>query len=856
MQLGRYSGVLNYKVKLFQRFTISKKITMIKKGSVLLILFYILTAANAWPQPAKTLNSAELQLEIEKLNVLGSVLYIGAHPDDENTGLIAYMSKGRKLRTAYLSLTRGDGGQNLIGSEKGSEIGLIRTQELLQARSLDGGEQYFTRAVDFGFSKTAEETFNKWGKDKILSDVVWVIRNFRPDVIITRFPIDGSGGHGHHTASAILAREAFRAAADPGMFPEQLKYVDTWQTKRIFWNNFRPSEAEIKGLLFADTGEFNPLIGKSYSEIAAESRSMHKSQGFGVLASRGTRNDYFTFMDGEPAARDVMDGVNTGWERVSGSGSVQTLLNDIIKNYKPASPVESLEKLMKLYGEINRLKSNYWTELKKKDLEHIIQSCAGLWIEAVSSEYSAAPGDEVTIKTSVINRAAGKFRLDKIELPFFTENSSNAEVQLNKPLQSELKVKIPASYPLSQPYWLEEKPSNGLFNVQDKTLIGQAENQASVPVRFHLSYGSEKIVFTSPLLFRWNDRVDGEKYRPFEIRPAVMVNFFNKAEVIPDNSSREIKVLIKCGTNNAKGEVRLAGLGKEWKVTPEYVQFDLKNRYDEQTVIFKVAPPAGAESVKLKAEITMNGQKFSRSLVEIIHSHIKPLSYFPESTIPLVKLNVKKFGGTVGYIMGSGDEIPECLANLGYNIVMLNDDQLEKINPGQFDAIITGVRAYNTRERFRYFQPRLMEYVYSGGTLIVQYNVNTGLQIPEIGPYPLKLSNERITVENSPVEFISPAHQLLNFPNKITQADFDGWTQERGLYFANQWDTKYETIISGHDPDEKDLKGGMLFTHYGKGIFIYSGYSWFRQLPDGVPGAYRIFVNMISAGKYNGKAAN
>ena len=802
-------------------------------------------------QPVQIKNSAELQIALEKLNVLGSVLYIGAHPDDENTGLIAYWAKGKKYRTAYLSLTRGDGGQNLIGSEKGSEIGIIRTQELLQARNIDGGEQYFTRAIDFGFSKTPEESLNIWGKQDVLSDMVWVIRKFKPDIIATRFPPGGNGGHGHHTASAALALEAFYAAADPNKFPEQLKYVSPWKTKRIFWNNFRPTQDEVKGLINSDIGEYNSLLGKSFTEIASESRSMHKSQGFGVSAFRGSRIEYFKLVAGDEAKNDIFDGINTTWDRIDKSKTLSHKIETVIKLFSPENPTASLEALIKIYNDINKLDSNYWIEVKRKELLSIIQSCAGLWLEAISSDYSAAPGDSIKIKTTVLNRSSSTLMIDKIEFPTIPSNSIvNKDLINNQPITVESSFKLPDSFPLSQPYWLKEEPSKGLFTVSDQQMIGLAENLPSVPVKIFINYNGTILDYTIPLLYRWNDRVNGELFRPFEIRPIVTVNPEDKVSIFPDEKTKEIQVKLKANSSNITGMVNLL-TDKNWKISPSSIPFSIKNKYDEQTITFNITPPENPGIANLKVELNINGKTYNKSLVEISYSHIKRQVYFPDSEIKVVKLDIKKFNSNIAYIMGSGDEIPDCLRDMGYTVNLLSDDMLDNTDLSQFDAIIAGIRSYNTRERLKYDQPRLMEYIQNGGTYIVQYNIPFGLQTGNIGPYPIKLGSDRVTVEESEVSFINPNHQLLNFPNKITQKDFEGWVQERGLNFAENWDDKYEPVLSGHDPNEKDLQGGMLVTHYGKGIFIFSGYAWFRQLPSGIPGAYRIFVNMISAGKYD-----
>lgn len=804
-------------------------------------------------QPSRLLNSSEIKLALEKLNVVGNVLYIAAHPDDENTGLMAYLSKERKYRTAYLSLTRGDGGQNLIGSEKGSEIGIIRSQELLQARSIDGGEQYFTRAVDFGYSKSAEESFEIWNRNEVLADIVWVIRKFQPDIIITRFSLNDDGGHGHHLASTILAKEAFEAAARADVFPEQLKYVKPWKTKRIFWNRWRPSQSELKDLLKVDTGIYNFALGKSYNEIAAISRTMHKSQGFGMLANRGTQYEYFKLIDGEPAAEDIFDGVDVSWNRVAGGGMIGNKINEIIKNYNISNPSESVSPLLELYSILDKSEKNVYTDIKKQEVIDLIQSCAGIWIDALASEYAAVSGEEINVKTNFISRFPKNVTLEKIV--FIGVNVSkelNVQAVNNSPVVSETKITIPEDYKISQPYWLEEKATQGLFTVKDRTMIGLAENLPAVKADFTVNINGTKIVFSTPLLYKWNDRVDGELYRAMEIRPQVTANFINRVEVFGDNKPKEILVKIKNNGKSAKGTIVLKD-GNDWKVTPASVDFEMNKKYEEQIIKFTVAPALKSGETTLKAEININNSKYNKSLTEITHPHIKTQVYFPESEIKAIKPGAVKLNSHIGYIMGSGDEITEALVNLGYKVTMITDEMLESADLKQFDAVITGVRAYNTRERLKFDNPRLLEFVKNGGTLLVQYNVAFGLQTEDIGPYQFKTGSDRITVENAELKILKPEHQLFNFPNKIVKEDFDKWVQERGLYFASQWNEKYESLLAGNDPGEKELTGGLLFAKYGKGVFIYSGLSFFRQIPAGVPGAYKLFINMISAGKYNGK---
>jgi len=804
-------------------------------------------------QQAGIPDAGELEIALQKLNVLGSVLYVGAHPDDENTAILAYLSKGRKYRTAYLSVTRGEGGQNLIGPEQGAEIGLIRTQELMAARRIDGAEQYFTRAVDFGYSKTAEETFAFWGKEKTLGDIVWVVRKFRPDVIMSRFSARQAGGHGHHMATALLVKEAFAAAADPGKFPEQLKYVSAWKPRRLLWNIWRPAPDELKKLLSVDTGEYNPLLGKSYSEIAGESRSQHKSQGFGSAGRRGTQPDHFEVAAGDPANQDIFEGIDVSWDRVPGGQKVGRLLAENLVSFDPRQPSKSSGGLLAVYSALADLPDGDWVRVKKGELLRVIQACGGIWMEAIAGDYAAAPGDTIQIRTSVINRSDHPLTLHGLGFPGISEESVlDRPLKNNEPQSSETAVRLPEDFPLSQPYWLEESNRKGLSAALDQDLLGQAENPPVLRARIGLLADGQLLEYSIPVLYRWTDQVSGELYRPFEVRPRVTIQSEDKVSIFADDDSKKIKLRLKSHSPGVSGAIRLKGPAV-WKITPESIPFSLPGKTDEVEVMFEVSPPKRGDAADLTAEAEAAGERISRALVEISYPHIHRQVYFPESRLRVVKLDIRTEGKRIGYIMGAGDEVPRALENLGYDVVELSDEMLENTDLSPFDAIITGVRAYNTRDVLIKLKDKLLRYTENGGTLVVQYNVASNPLADRIGPYPLTIGRDRVSVENAPVLFLSPDHRLLNFPNKITAKDFEGWIQERGLNFASQWDARYETVLSSHDPGEPDKTGGLLYARFGKGVFVYTAYSWFRQLPAGVPGAFRLFANMISAGKFKEK---
>ncbi|HYE64005.1 MAG TPA: PIG-L family deacetylase, partial [Pyrinomonadaceae bacterium] len=537
--------------------------------TVLILVFPHPRALNA--QTHRVMNAAETELALKKLLVLGSVLYIAAHPDDENTALLAYLSNERLVRTAYLSITRGDGGQNLIGTEQGALLGVIRTQELLAAREIDGAEQFFTRAIDFGYSKSPEETISIWGRDVILADIVWIIRRFRPDVIITRFPKTGEGGHGHHTASAILAEEAFHAASDPSRFPEQLRSVRPWKPKRLFWNNRRPRlenrGPEERKLLSLDLGSYNPLLGKSYTEVAANSRSMHKSQGFGSAERRGSSLNYLEQLAGEPFEKDLFDGVDLSWRRISGGETAGEILEEALRSYRPDNPQLILPLLIRAHAEISKLSSDDpLIAVKRKELLDVIRACAGLWVEAITSSPSATPGSEVRLTATLVNRSDHPFRLESIGLPYGNPaHQANAELKNNQPVTTQLVVKLPADLDWSQPYWLRNASGKGTFNVNDQSLIGLPENPPALPVTLKVSTSQQSLVFETPAVFRWTDRVKGEQFRPFEIVPPVAINLEEKVQVFPDHQAKSVRVVLKSNTENISGVLRLRTPGG-WRV--------------------------------------------------------------------------------------------------------------------------------------------------------------------------------------------------------------------------------------------------------------------------------------------------
>jgi LmbE family N-acetylglucosaminyl deacetylase len=845
------------------------------RAALLLVLVLAALAAPALraAAPAETPNAAEIRLALAKLNVVGGVLYVAAHPDDENTAFLAWASREKLVDAGYLSMTRGDGGQNLIGTEAGELMGVLRTQELLAARRLDGARQFFSRAIDFGYSKNPGETLGIWGREQVLADTVRVIRTFRPDVIVMRFPTTGEGGHGHHTASALLAEEAFRAAGDSSRFPEQLGALTPWQPKRLLWNVFRfggdAPRKEAPGQVTADLGAFNALLGRSYTEIAALSRSMHKSQGFGSAERRGTWLNDFKNIAGAPAEKDLFEGVDLTWGRFGEKGKeIQELLRKAEEDFRPSEPAASVPDLVAAWTAVGRMAEtgseaaspsspskkifNPLLIRKQNDIADVIRACMGLWVEAIASEPSAAPGASLKVSTMILNRSSRAAMLESVSVTYAEAAGAGGALAANEPLRREIALTLPSDVPTTQPYWLRERPGKGLFTVTDASLIGLPEGPAPLVARFAVSVGGASIPFEAPVVFRRTDPVKGEIYRPFVITPPVMATFDEKVYAFGSAQPKRVRVMLTSG-GAATGVLRLrteAG----FSASPAEVPFAFTARGEERTLVFTVTPPSGAAEAKataaatIAAEAVVNGKVFSKGVVRVDYPHIPLQTLFPPAEARVLRLDVKAPKAPVGYVMGSGDEVPDALRQMGYTVTLLSDDELENGDLSRYAAIVTGIRAYNTRPRLKLAEARLMDYVERGGTVVAQYNTTGDLVTEQLGPWPFKLSRDRVTVEEAPVRFLSPSSSLLTFPNRLTPADFDGWVQERGLYFPGTWDPRYETVIESHDPGESDKPGGLLYARHGKGAFVYTGYAFFRQLPAGVPGAYRLFVNLVSAG--------
>jgi LmbE family N-acetylglucosaminyl deacetylase len=812
-------------------------------------------------QAPKKYSSTDIYEAVQKINFLGSALYIAAHPDDENTRLISYFSNEVKARTGYLSITRGDGGQNLIGPELQELLGVLRTQELLAARSVDGGQQFFTRANDFGYSKNPKETLNIWDKDKVLADVVRVIRSFKPDIIVNRFDHRTSGTtHGQHTSSAILSVEAFDLAADAQYQPEQFNPTGSWSPRRLFFNtswwfygsreNFE--KADKSNMLKLDTGVFYPLKGLSNNEIAAEASSQHLCQGFGRVSTRGSQEEYIELIKGDlPSDPDrLFDGINTRWSRIKGGEAIGDILYAVENGFNFNSPLTHLSQLLEAHKLISTLENEHWRRIKLQELEAVITAVCGLYLEASSEVPSAYPGSTAVINIEAVNRSGAEISLDAIELAGNVGQEEMVQLANNEKVTIKMDLPIAENATYTNHYWLSKPWSTGMYEVEDNNLIGKAESPSAYNALFQLTVNGYKLNIERPVIHRYSRPDKGELYRPFIVLPKATVSFADKVLVFADGGRRSIPLTITAHKDSLKGQVVLKH-PKGWLVENPVQSIEIAQKGDQKTVVFEVTPPASEDSSYIYPMLQVNGREINQELITIAYDHVPTQSVLLESRAKVVRLNIEKYGEHIGYIVGAGDKVPESLEQIGYQVHLIDPEKIETGSLDKYDAVVTGIRAYNVLKTLKFKQEILFDYVENGGNLIVQYNTagRWAPQHKDIAPYPLTLSRNRVTDENSTVEIIAAEHPLVNFPNPISQEDFEGWVQERGLYFPSEWDQQFTPILSMHDEDEEATEGSLLVAPYGKGHYIYTGLSFFRELPAGVPGAYKLFANMLSIGK-------
>ena len=814
------------------------------------------TAAVLAQQPQKP-TASEIYHKLEKLNFLGSALYVAAHPDDENTRLISYLANDMHAKTAYLSLTRGDGGQNLIGPEIRELLGVIRTQELLAARASDGGEQLFTRANDFGYSKHPDETLEIWNKDAVLSDVVRAIRTFKPDVIINRFNHRNPGStHGHHTASAMLSFEAFDLVGDATKFPETAITYGSWEPKRLLFNTSwwfygskeKFEKADKSNLVSVETGNYYPALGLSNGEIASLSRSMHKSQGFGSTGTRGKQTEYLEFLKGEfpQDTTNIFDGIDTSWSRIEGGVAIGKVLNPLLDSFNFQDPSTIVPQLVEAYRLLKDTKQGHWRSIKLKELEELIVACSGVFLEAVANKESINPMGAYTLKVEAINRGANKITLSKITTASGLILSSKEIVLLSNEKENlELEVTSQNKVP-STAYWLKSKGTLGMYSAP-KDLIGLPQTPAAEQISFTLNIDNTALQILKDVVYKFNDPVDGEVYRPFNVLPKVSASIAEKVLVFADENSQKVAVHVRAGKDNLEGTLQL-NAPKGWVVSSPQL-FTLERQGETSTLWFTVTPPKNQSQGYLRPLIQIGDTYYDKELINIDYDHIPYQSVLLPSKAKVVRINIEKKGQHIGYIQGAGDGVGQSLEQIGYSVTNLDVTEISAQSLKKYDAVVVGVRAYNTIDALAFAQKELNKYVQAGGTMVVQYNTSHRLVTKQVAPYALSLSRDRVTDEFAPVTILDPSHSVLNSPNKITQEDFKGWVQERGLYFPNKWAEEFTPILAMNDKGAPQTKGSLLVARYGKGHFVYTGLSFFRELPAGVAGAYRLFANIISIGK-------
>jgi LmbE family N-acetylglucosaminyl deacetylase len=820
-------------------------------------------ALAATTRAAEPAPGAALLQDLKSFSTVGTVLHVGAHPDDENTQLITYFARGRGYRTAYLSVTRGDGGQNEIGPEFDEKLGVARTQELLAARRLDGGRQFFTRAIDFGFSKTPEETLGFWDREQVLGDVVRVIRKFRPDVIVTRFPIPpGSGGHGHHTASGILGVEAFKIAGDPKAFPEQIAQgLKPWQPKRVVWNGFGPGRGGgpvPSGPQFkTDIGGNDPVTGESFASISARSRGQHITQGFGNFAGRGRGPQggpsvqTFTILGGDLATDDLMEGVDTTWARYPGGAEIGRMAGEIIAKFDGNNPAASIDALLALRKQLATMPSDPVVDDKRQQLDGIIERCLGLQVKTLSPTPEALAGEAVKLTLNATVQA-------RVPVKWISVKSLNGVVNTNVALTAgqtatrDYTFTVPANTPLTHPYWLREEGSSGMARVADPKLIGEPENPPALPFEYTLEVGGQTFVIVDEAVNIGAPGGKGPARRKLDVIPPVSLAFSSDVALVPPGKSKAVSVIVTAARAGASGTLQIES-APGWQISPANQSFKLAGVGEKATLTFTVTAPPQATAARFTARATIDGKAYTAQRVEIRYDHIPVQLLQSPVRLRAVSFEVAKKGSRVGYLPGAGDDTAEALEQLGYEVTTLSGADLTPAKLSGLDAVLIGVRAFNERTDLAANLPGLFSYVEAGGVVIAQYNRPNGLKATKLGPYDLSIEGRaedlRVTDEKAAVSFIAPEHPALTVPNRIGPADFNGWVQERGTYFPSKWDPHYETILAMSDPGEAPLKSSLLIAPYGRGYYVYAGLTFFRQLPAGVPGAYRLLANLVSLGK-------
>ncbi len=832
-------------------------------------------------------------LLLRRLDGIKRVLLIGAHPDDEDTALLTALARGMGVETAYLSLSRGEGGQNLIGPELDEGLGLVRTGELLAARSLDGGRQYFTRAFDFGFSKTAEETFRYWPREEILRDVTWIVRTFRPQVIVSVFSGTPRDGHGQHQAAGIMAREVFDAAGDPARFPDQIAAgAPAWTPVKLYRLTRRDPEEGTTGI---DTGAFDPLLGRSYFQIAMESRSQHRSQDMGAAQPMGPQRSMLLLvesrMEGE-GPDELFTGVDTSLvmlaERLpevmrDGVLTPLEVYRDAITEAKMklgvANPYGSAPALAKalsalrvalkplMGGAGGEFGTDQAPELVRSLQERIplvqeaLLRAAGVVVDARLDDDLLVPGEVVGGVLELWN--GGPYSLHEASGTLLGPKGWVAEGELGQTrdvapgslAEWRFQLRVPEDAEVSGVYYLREPRAGEMYRWPvDPDLWGAPGDPDLLRGAIHLDVGGLVTVETEKVArFRGVDKATGQILKRLQVVPALAVSLDPPMMAWPAGleTPREFTAtVVSRARREMSGNISLQ-VPEGWAAEPPSQAFLVSETGSEASFSFRVIRPEGVADGKylVSARVrTQDGAEYEEGVSLVDYPHIRRAALLPpaQSRVSVFPVSLPS-GLRVGYVMGSGDDGPDALRQIGAQVDVLGSETLKVGDLQAFDAIVLGIRAYETRPDLAAMNDRVLDYVRSGGTLIVQYN-QYEYPLGGYAPYRVNMSrpHDRVSEENAAVRILDPEHPLFRFPNSISAGDFEGWAQERGLYFLDTWGPEFTPLLEMADPGEDPKRGGLLIARLGEGVYVYTGVAFFRQFPEGVPGAHRLFANLVS----------
>ncbi|MBK7598390.1 MAG: PIG-L family deacetylase [Acidobacteria bacterium] len=876
-----------------------------KKLLSVLLLFALLVQVSSYTVTADTRPAPEdrgssgLALALRRLQTIASVLHTAAHPDDESTELLAYLARGQGARVAYMALNRGEGGQNGIGPELWEGLGVIRTEELLSARKLDGAEQYFSRAFDFGFTRSPEETLQKWNREEVLGDMVRVIRMMRPLVVVSGFTGTARDGHGQHQVAGTLTPEAIKAAADPNRFPEQIgkEGLQPWQVQKVYGRLFGPCQGKCAEF---DVGVFDPVLGRSYAELAADGRSRHRSQDFGMIQARGSQVRSFPLWQSlvqvpekETSLFGGLDVSLTGIAKFAGKdgqrmlpalGRIRDLAAKAMSEFRMQQPeliaphlAEGLREVRALRASLGSLdpatKANVDNMLGRKEREFgdALIKAHGVIVDALSNTEIVTPGEpfeitaniylgrvsqkaDVAADVKVITPQGWKIESSKEEAEQPTGIMAMVRGRENPDISPRLRATPPENEPPTQPYWLAKQRTKDQFDWDDTMPRNLPFGPAVAHALVELTLSGQRVTINQPVEYRFADKTFGEIRRELKVAPAITLTLTPSMLIIPSgsqNRTREISIDITHNARkNTNGTLKLVA-PQGWKVEADSRPLAFTRQSEKTARTYRVTPPAGANGTfDLKAAVESEGREYTSGYSVISYPHIENHFIYHPAATKVEVFDVKVAGNLkVGYIMGSGDDGPSALSQLGINVKQISPSELASGDLSVYDTIILGIRVYEVNEDVMSNNKRLLEYVSNGGTLIVQYNKDEFAR-GRFAPYPVQMQRGlRVTDENAPITVLDPGHPLFNFPNRIVDADWKGWVQERGLYFLSEWDSRYTPLLAAPDDTGTVLKGGQLIAQYGKGNYIFTGYAWFRQFPAGVPGAYRLFANMVSLPK-------